>query len=91
MSWNIERPVNDVNTIRTYAPNSADRRRLEEELARQRSAPLEIPLVIGGREVRSGTIVDVRCPDDHELLLARAHLAGPNELRQAAESAISAS
>jgi 1-pyrroline-5-carboxylate dehydrogenase len=90
MSWNIERPVNDVNTIRTYAPNSADRRRLEEELAQLRKAPAEIPLVIGGREVRSGTTVDVRCPDDHGLLLARAHLAGPDELRQATASAIAA-
>jgi 1-pyrroline-5-carboxylate dehydrogenase len=90
MSWNVERPVNDVNTIRSYPVNSADRKKLEEELAAIRRAPLEIPLVINGREVRTGHIVDVVCPDETKVVLARAHLAGPEELRHAAESAIAA-
>jgi len=90
MSWNVERPVNDVNTIRSYAPNSPDRHKLEEELARMRQTPLEIPLIIDGREVRTGTVVDVPCPDDKAVILARAHLAGPDELRRAAESALAA-
>jgi 1-pyrroline-5-carboxylate dehydrogenase len=90
MSWNIERPINDVNTIRSYAPNSTDRRKLEEELAAMRKSTVEIPLVIGGSEVRTGNVVDVSCPDDTAVILARAHLAGPDELRQAAESALAA-
>ncbi len=90
MSWNIERPLNDVNTIRSYAPNSADRRRLEEELAAMRTATVEIPLVVGGRELRTGTVVDVPCPDDRADILARVHLAGPDELRQAVERALAA-
>ncbi len=90
MSWNIERPVNDVNTIRSYAPGSPDRRKLEEELAAMRKATVEIPLVVGGREVRTGTVVDVPCSDDTSTILGRAHLAGPNELLRAAESALAA-
>ena len=90
MSWNVERPVNDVNTIRAYAPNSPDRRRLEEELAAMRKTPMEVPLVIGGRERKSGSIVDVRCPDDHGVVLARAHLAGPTELKEAIDAAVTA-
>ncbi len=90
MSWRVERPVNDVNTIRSYAANSGDRRSLEEEMARMRSRTHEIPLVIGGREVRTGTVVDIPCPDDKRVILARAHLAGPEELTQAAESALAA-
>ncbi len=90
MSWNIERPINDVNTIRSYPPNSTDRRKLEEELAAMRKTTVEIPLFIGGREVRTGTVVDVSCPDDTAVVLARAHLAGPDELHQAAENALAA-
>ncbi len=90
MNWRVERPVNDVNTIRTYAPNSSDRKHLEEELARQRATTEEIPLVIGGREVRSDSIAEVVAPDEKRTVLARAHLAGPAELRQAAESALAA-
>jgi len=90
MIWNIERPVNDVNTIRSYVPNSSDRKKLEEELAAMRKTTVEIPLVIDGKEVRSGTPVDVRCPHDHSVLLARAHVAGEAELRRAVESALAA-
>ena len=90
MSWNIERPINDVNTIRSYAPNSTDRRKLEEELDAMRKTTLEIPLILGGREVRTGTVVEVPCPDDKAVVLARVHLAGPDELREAAESALAA-
>lgn len=90
MSLNIERPVNDVNTIRSYLPGSTDRRKLEEELATMRRSTLEIPLIIGGKEVRTGHVVDVPCPDDTSVILARAHLAGPEELRRAAESALGA-
>ena len=90
MIWNVERPSNDVNTIRSYAPNSAERRKLEEELAAMRKTTAEIPLVIDGKEVRTGTLVDVKCPDDHGVVLARAHVAGAKELREAAESALAA-
>ncbi|MGD0587243.1 MAG: L-glutamate gamma-semialdehyde dehydrogenase [Thermoplasmata archaeon] len=90
MIWNIERPSNDVNTIRSYAPNSSERRKLEEELAAMRKTTVEIPLVIDGKEVRTGNLVDVRCPDDHDVVLARAHVAGASELTKAAESALAA-
>ena len=90
MIWNVERPSNDVNTIRSYLPNSADRKRLQEELAAMRATTVEIPLVIGGKEVRTGKLVEVRCPDDHKVLLARAHMAGTEELRRATDSALKA-
>jgi len=90
MNWNVERPVNDVNTIRSYAPGSAERRKLEEEIEAIRRTTVEIPLVIAGREVRTRTVVDVPCPDDTKTVLARAHLAGPGELKQAVESALAA-
>ena len=90
MIWNLEHPVNDVNSIRTYAPGTADRRRLEEELRRIASTPVEIPLIIGGRPVRSDRVVDVRRPDRSSVVLAHAHLAGPTELRAAVDAALAA-
>jgi 1-pyrroline-5-carboxylate dehydrogenase len=90
MSYNVERPVNDVNTIRSYAPGSSDRERLEHELAEMRQRPVEIPLVIGGEEVRTGQIQEVRSPHDHGVVLARAHIAGPAELAKAIDSSLAA-
>jgi 1-pyrroline-5-carboxylate dehydrogenase len=90
MIWSVERPVNDVNTIRSYVPGSADRKALESEIKAIRSQPVEIPLIIGGREVRTGTVIDVRCPDDKKVVLARAHIAGEEEIRRAIDSALAA-
>jgi 1-pyrroline-5-carboxylate dehydrogenase len=90
MIWNIERPTNDVNTIRSYAPGSSDRQRLQDELAQLRKDPAEIPLVIDGKEVRTENVLDVRCPHDTKLVLARAHIASEREIRAAIDSGLSA-
>jgi len=90
MSWNVERPVNDVNTIRSYSPGTPEREELLRALASLRKTPLEIPVIIGGRELRTPDVVEVRAPDDHRTVLARAHLAGEVELRDAATNALAA-
>jgi 1-pyrroline-5-carboxylate dehydrogenase len=90
MSWKVERPVNDVNSIRDYAPGSPDRQQLEAALAALRRAPVEVPLVLGGREVRTAQMVEVPCPDDRSTVLARAYLAGREELGQAVDEALEA-
>ncbi len=90
MPWTPERPVNDVNTIRSYAPGTAEREELLDALAALRKGPVEIPLVIGGRELRTADVVDVRAPDDHDVVLARASLAGEGELRRAIDDVLAA-
>jgi 1-pyrroline-5-carboxylate dehydrogenase len=90
MIWNVEKPTNDVNTILSYAPNSADRKKLLDELKAVKKEPIEIPLIIGGKEVRTGNIVEVRCPDDKKTVLAKAHIAGEKEMKMAVESALAA-
>ncbi len=89
MVWNVEKPKNE--RVLNYAPRTEERKKLSRELKRIRERrPEEIPLVIGGREVKTGEIIEVRCPHDHELVLARAHLAGEDELREAIETALQA-
>ncbi len=73
-----------------YAPGSPERARLEAELARQAATEIEIPLIIGGREVRTGRTRPVVMPTDHGHVLARAHMAGPAEVKQAIEAALAA-
>jgi 1-pyrroline-5-carboxylate dehydrogenase len=90
MSWNVERPVNDVNTIRSYAPGTTEREQLLRELEAQRRRPVEVPVVIGGKECRTADVVDVVAPDNRATVLARAHLAGERELEEAVASALRA-
>ena len=70
-----------------YRPGSTERERLQEALAGLDGREMEIPLIIGGREVRTGRIGKVRCPHDHGRVLAVYHQAGPEEIIQAERAA----
>ncbi len=83
-------PKNDVDSILNYKAGSPERDALLNEIAAMKREPVEIPLLIHGEEVRTDNVIDVRCPHQHDLLLARAHLAGPKELRAAIDSAMTA-
>jgi 1-pyrroline-5-carboxylate dehydrogenase len=78
-------PVNEP--IRSYAPGSPERATLKAELEAQASRVVEIPLVIGGEEVRTGDTFDVVMPHAHGHVLARAHKAGAQEVVRAVEAA----
>lgn len=90
MQYRLEKPRNEMDRILTYAPGTPEREALLREIEKLRSQVEEIPLVIGGEEVRTGEIFEVRCPHDHQRVLARAHLATEKELKQAIEIALEA-
>jgi 1-pyrroline-5-carboxylate dehydrogenase len=69
-----------------YAPGSAERKELRERL-RQLERSREIPLVIGGNEVRTGDIKPVVMPHDHEHVLGEVHQAGPSQVAHAISAA----
>ena len=83
--YQIPTPLNEP--VRGYAPGSPERASLARELERQRAETVEIPLLIGGREVRTGKTVNVVMPHQHGHVLARAHQAGPGEVQAAIEAA----
>jgi 1-pyrroline-5-carboxylate dehydrogenase len=74
----------------SYAPGSAERARLKAELDLQYRQTVDIPLVIGGREVRTGNVKQAVCPHEHGHVLATYHEAGEAELRMAIEAALEA-
>ena len=78
-------PVNEP--VLSYAPGTDERVELKAELHAQASTVVEIPLIIGGEEVRTGDTVDVVMPHDHGHVLAHVHQAGPDEVRRAVEAA----
>jgi 1-pyrroline-5-carboxylate dehydrogenase len=81
-------PINDP--ILGYAPGSPEKAALKAKLAELGSSVLDIPLVIGGKEVRTGKTIDVTSPHDHRKVLAKVHQAGPAEVKAAVESAVEA-
>ncbi len=81
----VPEPRNEPNLH--YAPGSPEKQALKAKLAELSSQEIEIPLVIGGREVRTGRLAEARMPHCHAHRLARWHQAGPVEVAAAVEAA----
>jgi 1-pyrroline-5-carboxylate dehydrogenase len=78
-------PVNEP--VRSYAPGSPERAEVKRRLNEMAAERIEIPLIIGGREIRTGTTANAVMPHDHQHVLAEWHKAGPEEIRQAVDAA----
>jgi 1-pyrroline-5-carboxylate dehydrogenase len=78
-------PANEP--VLAFAPGSPERRDLNETLRRIGSRKIEIPLLIGGKKVKTGRLGDCQCPHDHRHLLGRYHKAGRKEVELAIEAA----
>ena len=86
----INFPVPNNEPIKSYLKGSPERKALEAELKRQSSIELDIPLIIGGKEIRTGNVGKVVMPHDHDHVLATYHKAGPKEVRMAIDAAMAA-
>src|SRR2546423_7486898 len=81
----IPAPVNEP--VLGYAPGSPERAELKRTLKDLSGRQLEIPLVIGGKDVHTDRTVDVVMPHCHRHVLAKAHQAGPAEVQGAIAAA----
>ena len=78
-------PTNEP--VRSYGPGSAEKKSLKKRLDEMLSEEIEIPLLIGGKEVRTGDTAKAVCPHDHKKVLATYHQAGAEQVNAAAEAA----
>ena len=80
----IPKPINEP--IRNYEPGSPEKASLKEKLAELSQKEIEIPLIIGGQEIRTGDTGKCIMPHNHGHVLATFHQAGEKEVTQAIES-----
>jgi 1-pyrroline-5-carboxylate dehydrogenase len=78
-------PANEV--VRSYAPGSPERASIQRRLKQMLGETVEVPLRIGGRDVRTGEVGQLVCPHDHAHVLGTFHQAGEAEARLAADAA----
>jgi len=78
-------PTNEP--VLSYAPGTPERAKLKETLRSMASDVVDIPLVIDGKEVRTGDLDDVRAPHRHDLLIGRVHNGTVAHVHQAIEAA----
>jgi 1-pyrroline-5-carboxylate dehydrogenase len=88
MAFAVSRtPAPRNEPIHSFAPGSPERESLKAELLRQKNAQVEIPMMIGGKEVTSGEFADCRPPHEHGHLLGKYHRGGTEETLQAIAAA----
>lgn len=78
-------PTNEP--VLSYAPGTPERAKLKDALRTMSADVVEIPLVIGGQDVRTGDLQDVRAPHRHDLLLGRVHNGTAEHVHQAIDAA----
>src|SRR6266511_4113007 len=78
-------PVNEP--VLDYAPGSRERTELKQALQDLAGRQIEIPVVVGGKEIKTGRTVDAVMPHNHRHVLAKVHQAGPEETQAAIAAA----
>ena len=88
MPETIPLPVNEP--IMSYSPGSPEKESLKNKLEELKSTQVEIPLIITGEEIKTGTTGTCVMPHNHQHVLATYHKAGEKEVHLAIESALDA-
>ena len=83
--FHIPQPVNEP--CLQYTPGSPERAELGAKLKEMLGEQVEVPMIIGGEEVRNGKLADIRCPHDHQHLLGKYHQADPEFAIRAVDAA----
>lgn len=86
--YNFREPKNEP--VLTYKPGSPERELLEKELTFQKTNVIDIPLIIGGKEIRTGKTGKIVMPTDHRHVLATYHMATEKEVSLAIKAALDA-
>lgn len=83
-------PIPANEPVKSYLVGSPERVALEKELERQSNMVVDIPIIIGGKEIRTGNTGKVVCPHDHNHVLATYHKVSEKEVKMAIDAAMEA-
>jgi len=86
--FRIPQPRNEP--VLDYAPGSPERAELKAKLGEMLGQQVDVPMIIGGEEIRNGRLADIRCPHDHHHLLGKYHQANALFVGKAIEAATEA-
>lgn len=86
--FDYPQPANEP--VLTYAPGTKERAVQKTALADLKSKQIEVPMVIGGKEVKTGNLKDMRPPHEHAHLLGQYHQGDVQHVQQAVDAALKA-
>jgi len=86
--FSVPKAVNEP--VYSYAPGTPERARLLGTYERMLGECVDIPMFIGGREVRTGKLRDCRPPHDHQRVIGRYHWGTAAHVQEAVDAALAA-
>src|SRR5690606_36327437 len=76
--------------VLNYAPGSPERKALQQAIADLKAETRDIPMYIGGAEVRTGNTKEIRPPHETAHVLANFHAGSEEHVRQAIAASLAA-
>ncbi|RZT96898.1 delta-1-pyrroline-5-carboxylate dehydrogenase [Ancylomarina subtilis] len=86
--YNVPTAVNEP--ILSYAPGSPERAELQATIKEMRSKQIDVPMYIGGEEVRTGNLFAMTPPHDHQHVLGHYHQGSKEHIQMAIDAALAA-
>lgn len=86
--FHFSEPKNEP--IYSYAPGTPERALLQAEIEKQYNQVIDIPIIIGGKEIRTGKMGKVVMPTEHQHVLANYHMVSEKEVQMAIDAAMAA-
>ncbi len=86
--FTFPKPANEP--VKGYAPGSDERKQIRAAIEELYNTVTEIPVIIGGKEIRTGNTGNVVMPTEHKHILARYHKVGEKEVQMAIEASMTA-
>jgi len=85
-TFNYPLPINEP--VLSYAPGSGEKKKLKSVLAELKSVTLDIPMYIGGKEVRTGVTKSIHPPHERAHVLGHFHAGDAAHVKDAIQSAL---
>ncbi|MDZ7359093.1 MAG: L-glutamate gamma-semialdehyde dehydrogenase, partial [candidate division KSB1 bacterium] len=83
-------PVPSNEPVLSYGPGSPEKKALKAKIAELKSKEIEIPIIVGGEELKTGRLAECRCPHETKHLLGVYHKSSEKEVNQAIDAALKA-
>ena len=84
----VSKPINEP--VLSYAPGSKEREFLKQKIRELKSQKIEIPIIIDGKEIKTGDVGEITMPHNHKHILGYYHKASDKEIKLAIDSAMNA-
>ncbi len=90
MSGFFQVPIPHNEPVKSYAPGSSERQELQDTLKKMNNAHVDIPMYIGGDEVRTGKTVNIVPPHNNQHVVGVFHKSDKDHVTQAIDAALKA-